>query len=125
MGATWEHEPRYPGGPADMLIPAGYEGKMGRPIWGERRCSDGRTIYPANLPRYSSDIAAAFDVVEKFAGFVQVTKGTSGGRNRYACEIWDAETEFRIGNGFGALPAEAICLAALAAANPTAEETKP
>ncbi|MEQ1573081.1 MAG: hypothetical protein ABL993_02435 [Vicinamibacterales bacterium] len=60
MGAVWSHEPAWPGGPADWLH---FHGKNG--VLAERRRDDGRMCYPANLPRYSTDIAAAWEVVEK------------------------------------------------------------
>jgi len=63
MGAVWNNVPNYPGGACDILQFPGGHG-----ILVERRCSDGRTIYPANLPAYSTDIAAAWEVVEKMEG---------------------------------------------------------
>jgi hypothetical protein len=62
MGARWRHEPRYPGGPADLLeMP---KGLRARGILAERRCSDGRILTFAGLRPYSRDIAAAWEVVE-------------------------------------------------------------
>ena len=64
MGAVWTHEPKWPGGPADYLkLPDGAGG-----VLAERRCSDGRTVYPAGLRHYTTDIAAACEVVEEMQG---------------------------------------------------------
>ena len=128
MGATWQRIENYPGGAADVLRPPNAVGQFVA-IWVERRCSDGRTIYPAGLPAYSTDIAAAWEVVEA------TIKRT---RWRFQCGYGAGITGVPRWWAFFGDPGEAsgaddhslplaICLAALAAcaALPACEETRP
>lgn len=63
MGATWTHQERWPGGPADIMkLPDGSGG-----VLAERRCTDGRVLLAGGLRPYSTSISDAWEVVEKLA----------------------------------------------------------
>ena len=111
MGAKWIHEPAFPGGPANLLQFPGSRG-----ILVERRCRDGRTIYPCNLSAYSTDIAAAMSVVRKATDPSENWALTMLADDDWCCEIYGVFSgNTRRITEFADTAPEAICRAALAA----------
>lgn len=97
--------------------PSDTEAELVAGVW--RRKDDGRPIVAAwQVPHYSTDVAAAWKIVECFWR-VNVVKGdTLSSGEVYTCYIWPHEHAGVLPfEGHGPTAALAICRAALAARN--------
>lgn len=110
MGATWTDAP--PGYTESQWLQFPERGRGGMPVLAYRYTNEGRErVYKVSLALYSSDIAAAFQVVE-----VMRAKGSALCLDSYHGR-WRAEFScgFSLQAAYRDTPALAICLAALKA----------
>jgi len=75
-----------------------------------------------NLPRYSTDIASAWEVVEKFNGTRYTIVVTAWGSNTYSASLWDGEKCRELDSGNRDSAPLSICLVALRAVGVTESE---